>query len=149
MQLTQRLLDGIMAGITETGNILDPAAVFVGLMTAVSDSGLNTVIGDITEPTGDPGVRIAITAWGTAYRLVNGCVVRDGPSMTWRPADNTEACTVIGWYMADAITAGNLLSFGLFPVPYFLPDENYSASVVARVTVDPSGQWDATTSWNG
>jgi len=147
--ITATMRDGIMAGITEAGNIMDPAAVFVGLFTAIDDQSYNTVIGDVTEPTGDPGTRVAVTTWGVASIMADGRSVRNAPDVTFRPADDTEATVVLGWFLADALTAGNLLQFGFFDEPIPLPDETASVTVVARLTVDPLGRWDATATIDG
>lgn len=143
------LRDGILAGIIEVGNILDPAAVFVGIFTAIDDNGVNTVLADLTEPAGDPGLRTAVTAWSAGYTMIDGRRAADGPLVQFRPADETEACVAIGWYLATAAAAGSLLQFGYFEAPVPLPDENAAVSVIPRITVDPDGRWDATISFNG
>lgn len=142
-QMVATARDGVMTNVTAGGRIYDPAAVFVGLFTALTPRGVNTVIGDLTEPTGDPGDRQAVTAWGTAYLLNDGSVVRDGPLISWRPADDTEACTVLGWFWATADSAGSLLEYAFFDNPIPLPDETYAVNIVPRLVVDPSGTWEA------
>jgi len=149
VQITATLRNGIMAGITEAGNILDPAAVFVGVFESIVNNGLATVIGDVTQPAGDPGDRSAVTTWAAANVMTDGRLVRDAPARVFRPADDTESTTVQGWYIASAATDGTLLGFGFFTTPIPLPDENSSVTVVVRVTVDPDGRWDASEWWNG
>lgn len=147
--ITVTARNGIMAGIIEAGNIFDPAAVFIGVFTAINDQGINTAIADITRPEGTGFDLTAVTTWGAAHDKPDGRRMVDAPVKVFRPTDETEAATVIGWYAASAATAGNLLAFGYFDAPVALPDENFAVSVVYRLTVDPLGRWDATVEYNG
>lgn len=149
MQLCDNALQGILAGITETGNIFDPAATYVGVATALTDNGQLTTMTDVTEGTGDLATRQAVTAWGSPYKLVDGRWAVDGPLMSFRVADNTEAQTITNWFLASASTAGTLRGFGLISPPANLPDEFAEWSIVLRLTVDPDGRWSAEITFNG
>jgi hypothetical protein len=110
---------------------------------AITNTGLTTVLADITAPPTSVAVRQAITAWGAVHEMLNGCAVVDGPAMGFSPTSSADACVVIGWYLASAITAGTLLAFGYFPTPIALPDQFSEAGIIVRLTLDPAGQWDA------
>lgn len=143
MQLTAAQRDAMLADLIATGKAFDPAASFVGVFVAISDHGLATAIGDITPPPTSVAVRQAITAWGAVHEMLNGCAVVDGPAMSFSPASSTDACVVTGWFLASAITAGDLLGYGYFPAPISLPDEFSEAGIIVRLALDPNGQWDA------
>jgi len=149
VQIVAGLRDGIMADITATGGSLDPAAVFVGVGTAVNDQGLATLLSDITQATGALATRQEVTTWSSAYVLNDGRAVRDGPLMHFKPASSSEAQTLQVWFIADALTAGNLLAYGLIFPAVPLPDQFAVWSIVLRVTVDPAGQWSAEVTYNG
>lgn len=149
MPITAAQRDAILASISEATEAFDPAAVFVGLFTAIVDNGYATLIGDITEPAGTGFARQAVTSWGTAYVMTDGRAVRDGPPLDFRPADDTEATTVIGWFYASLVTGGVLLEFGYFDAPIPLPDEFAVVTVIPRLTVDPLGRWEANVVYNG
>jgi hypothetical protein len=147
--ITNALRNGIMAGIIEAGNILDPAAVFIGVFSAINDVGRATILADITRPTGLGFNLTAVTTWGAQHNLTDGRRAVDAPVKVFSPVDNTEATTVLGWYVASAATAGTLYQFGYFPSAIPLPDESSQVTVVLRFTVDPNARWDATVSING
>lgn len=147
--ITNAFRNGIISGITETGNIGDPVAVFVGVFEAINDQGRNTVLADITRPTGVGFDLTAVTTWSAPHDMIDGRRAVDAPLKRFSPVDSTEATTVLGWYTATAATAGTLLQFGYFPAAIPLPDEFSEVSVVVRFTVDPLGNWDATISING
>jgi len=147
--ITNALRNGILSAMIETGNILDPAAVFVGVFSAIVDTGRNTLLADITRPDGTGFDLTAVTTWGAVHDLIDGRRATDAPAKVFAPTDDTEATTVLGWYTASAATAGNLLQFGYFDAPVALPDEFSQVTVIVRITVDPEGRWDATVSIDG
>lgn len=140
----------IMAAIKAATKIYDPADVFVGVAEAIVDNGRNTVLADITPPAGaGVAARQAVTTWSDPYVRPNGQEVVDSPLLDFRPANATEATSVVGWYAADALVAGNLIAYGVFPASIPLPDEFASCPVIMRVVVDPNGTWDSTVVLNG
>lgn len=149
MKLTQVQLDTVIGGMVAASGAFDPAATFVGVFTDITDNGLNTVIGDLTMPPASVAVRQAITSWGPTRSLGNDCAAVDGPAMHFAPSSSADATVVRGWYLASAISAGDLLAYGYFPAPVALPDEFSEAGILVRLTLDPSGQWDANVYWNG
>lgn len=149
MQIVAGLRDDILTAITATDGPLDPAAVFLGVGTAVDNQGLQTLLADITQGTGALATRQAVTAWSAEYTLNDGRAVRDGPLMHFKPASSSEEQTLQVWYIADALTAGNLLAYGLIFPAVPLPDENAVWSIVLRVTLDPAGRWSAEVTYNG
>lgn len=149
MPITAVQRDAIMASISEATEAFDPAAVFVGVFTAIVDNGISTVMADLTLPSGAPGDVTAVTTWGTAYVMSDGRAVRDGPPIDFRPASSSEATTVIGWYYSSDDPPTELLEFGYFDDPIPLPDEFAVATVIPRLTVDPNGRWEANVVYNG
>lgn len=143
--------DVILAALIAADGPWDPAAVFVGVFVSVTDLGIETEIGDLVVPTGAPGVRQPVTTWSDPSVKGDGRALVTGPVMEFRPASALQATTVAGWYVADALTAGNLLTFGMFPDgPVPLPDETSSVDVVLRLVVDPeNGEWTSTIVFNG
>lgn len=149
MKLVRTVLRDILAAIIATDGPLDPAAVWLGVATAIVDNGDLTVMANVTPAPGDVGTRVPIVAWSAPYRMQDGRWVADGPLATFVPASSADACTLTYWYLASALTAGTLVAFGLLPPGMILQDETSMATVVARVTIDPDGRWDVTEAWNG
>lgn len=146
---TDAVLSTMLSNLIETGNILDPAAVFVGASPAIDNQGADTVIGDVTEAPGDVGDRVAVTTWTGPYKMQDGRWVVDSPVITFTPASDADA-TIISWvFLASLITAGVLKGFVQLPNPVPLPNEFTTLSVVVRITIDPNGRWSANVVWNG
>lgn len=149
MQLIQGTLDGALADLIATGATFDPAAVFVGVGTAIVPAGLNTTLDAITQCTGAMATRKPITAWSDVMHLQNQCSAVEGPLMTFTPASAAEDQSVAVWYLADAATDGNLLAYGLVNPPVPLVDQFSSWNIVLRLCLDPTGTWSAEITWNG
>lgn len=149
MQLVWDQLEAMLADLTAAAASFDPSAVYIGIYTAITPHGVNTVLTDLTTPPVADIPRVAVTTWGAAYRLSDGRVARDSPIATFVPGGGTTSVTVAGWYLADASTSGNLIAYQAIAAPVSLPSADYQWSLVLRLTVDPSGRWDASLSWNG
>lgn len=149
MQMTAAIRDALLEALTATDAPLDPAAVFMGVGTAITPSGLNTVLADITQATGAMAVRKPVTTWSDVFTLTNGTAYVSGPVMTFSPASSSEAQTLSVWFIADALTAGNLIAYGIISPSVPLADHSQSWSIVLRVTLDPSAQWSAEVTFNG
>lgn len=149
MQMTADTRDGLMADISATGATLDPAALWVGVGTAVDQQGLATVLADISQATGAMATRQAIAAWSTTYTLNDGRAVRDGPLLHFKPASSSEGQALAVWFLADALTAGNLVAYGVIFPTVNLPDQHSVWSIVPRITLDPLGRWSAEITYNG
>jgi len=149
MSATTLMASKALADLIKTGNVLDPAAVFVGAATAIADKGGMTTMADVQEATGQMATRLPITTWGTPYNLADGRSVVDSPTKVFSPLDATEQQVLTYFFLADALVGGNLLYFELLPSAAAMADENDRLSVVVRMTVDPTGRWSASVSWNG
>lgn len=149
MQLTRTLIDNIMAAVTAAAGPIDDADTFLGAFTAINDQGLATTLADLTLPPGALATAVDIGTFNAAYFLQNGQPVRDADPVTIRPASSAEATTVIGWYIANAAAAGDLLAFGYFAGPIPLPDEFSAVTVILRVTIPDVQGWDVSINYNG
>lgn len=149
LTLTDAVLEEILLAVTGAGGSLDPTATYLGVATAIVDAGQATDLADITEATGAMATRIAVTPWGTPYKMQDGRWCRDSPKFVFRPASAAESQTIVGHFLADASTAGNLLGFDQYVSPYPLPNEDRALSIIIRVVVDPDGRWGVTQTYNG
>ena len=149
MQLTESALSAILANISATGGAFDPADSYLGIFTAIVDSGLDTVMADVTPADATAYPTQVLTSFGTAYSMIDGRKVRDAPGKTFRAPDDTTPTVALGWYLSDASTAGVLKGFGFFDAPVNLPNEDAAVTVVFRLTVDPLGRWSAEVVFNG
>jgi hypothetical protein len=141
MQLTLAQLEAIGAALIATDGPFDPAAIWLGVGTAISPSGLNTALSDITQATGAMATRKSLTAWVGPFVDGQGLLVYNGPLMTFKPASSAEDQTLAVWFLADSLTTGNLLGYGMILPPVVLPDETKSWSIVMRLTIDSRGVW--------
>jgi len=144
MTLTDRLLEGILSAAIDTGGPLDPADTYVGLYTAGPTTTPPATVADFTLPDATDAPAKLITAWTAPYKLVDGRWAVQGNLLTWRLPDADNPFTAVGHYLADALTAGNVLAYKPIAPGVNLPDATRSLSVVVRVTLDPNGQWDST-----
>lgn len=149
MQLTAPQLADLLDALIIADGPFDPAAVFIGLYTAITPHGLTTVMADLTRPTGNLATAVALTTFGAPYTMTDGRRVVDAALKQFRPTTSADGITALGWFLADAATAGNLLAYKGLPAPVPLPDENSSLGIVFRLTVDPNGRWDASVEYNG
>jgi hypothetical protein len=149
MQIVTPSLLAALGDIIATGATFDPAATYLGLATAITNHGITTDMTDVTPPSGALATRKLLAAFTAAYDLENGCVVADANLLTWATASSGDATTIANWYLADALTAGNLLGFGPVTPPAVVPYPGGRFSMVFRITLDPRGQWDASVYWNG
>lgn len=148
MQITQAVLFDSLDALVATGGPFDPAALWLGVASVIVNNGLNTVLADITPGIGTLATRKAIATWGPTYLTKNGLASADAPALTFTPTTSADADTIVGWYLADALTAGNLVGFGLLPLPVTLNGPENILTIAMRLTQDPLGRWDATVSWD-
>lgn len=149
MSATRRLVNGILAGAIETGNILDPATVFFGLFLAGPVPDPPGTVADFTLPNATAYPAVAITTWGAVQYLADGSSAVSSPPMTNVPANAAGAITPTGWYLATAVTGGNVLMWGLFPTPIPMADEHHPLTCIVRVALPLAGSYEATVAING
>lgn len=142
--------DAILAALIDTGGPWDPAATFVGVADSITDNGLATVVADIVPAPTSLAVRQAVTTWSDPHIKADGRAMVDSPSMRFSPTSSADATTIGAVYIADAITAGNLMFFENLGSPIPLPDETRTMTVIVRLVVDPiSGEWTSNIILNG
>ena len=130
------------------GGPYDPAALFIGVYTAVVDAGAATTLADVTEGTGAIATRQAITAWSAPYKLLDGRWCCDAAGKTFKVASAAEAQIVTGYFLASAAVAGTLKGFDSI-APANLSDENRAVTIATRLTIDPLGRFSVSQVWNG
>lgn len=124
------------------GGPFDPAALFLGVATAVDDLGALTAMGDVTEATGAMATRQAIAGWTAPYKLNDGRWVADADPLYFSPANAGEAQALSHYFLASAAVAGTLKAFKPFAPPRNMVDQNSEVAIIVRVTIDPAGRFD-------
>jgi hypothetical protein len=147
--IVHHALDAVLTNATATGGAFDPAATYVGLLTAIIDNGVNTVRADLTEAVVADYPRMVVTAWSALYHLSGGSPAVDGPLMQFRPPDDTHPILVVGYAYFDAATAGNLLDFERLAEPVPLNTTSDVLDIVPRLTAPAGGPWTADQTWDG
>lgn len=149
MPITRAFQDSALADLVATGGTLDPVAVFLGLYIAPPVDGTPIIATDFTLPDPTDMPAQAVTTWGAVQYLVDGRSARQAAAKTFRLPDADNAFTAVGWYLADALTGGNVLQWGTLTESVQMNDANSAVTVLFRVTADPAGRWDALVSVNG
>jgi len=149
MQLTLATLMAALGDIIATGKAFDPAATFIVPFTGIADSGLATLLADVTLAPGTLATPVAVTAWGDQYGLIGGQQVVDGPPTVWAPASSADDCVVIGFAWVDSATPTTLKGFEYLETPVNLAYPNTSDTFTPRLTLDPNGMWSASVNWDG
>lgn len=149
LYLTDDVMEGILNAMIATDGEFDPAALFIGVASNVANPGGGMTIADVTPATGSLATRKASASWGTPYKLTDGRWVVDGPVVTFFPTTTADGQSISWAYLADALTAGNLLA--AFPInpSVNLPGPTSHWNCILRLTVDPSGRWEANITFNG
>lgn len=149
MKQTGAILKAWLQRVIATGGPYDPAALFAGVYQSITEHGEDTVLADLVEGTGDVATRVALTPWGSVYKLDDGRWAVDAIPATFVPNDSTEAQIVRGSFLATAGTAGTLKAWDDLPTPANLADENSHVTIVWRLTIDPDGRFAANIVWDG
>lgn len=148
MQLTSFALLHIAENLVSTGKIFDPTKVFLGVATAIVPNGTNEAIADITPAPGSLAPLQEVAAWSAPYQSKNNLEVVDAGILTFSPTTADDQAIIIGWYIMDAASAGNLLGYGFLPAPVSLAGPQNILSIVLRLSIDPAGTWDVSVDWD-
>lgn len=148
MQLTSYSLAKALEDLIAASGVFDAAEVYVGLYQTWTNQGLNTTMADIVPATGSVSNLVQVTDWSPVYLAKSGLEVVDAQTMVWSPTTPADAQTVQGVYLTDASPAGNLLGVIPFAANVSLAGPTSRLSVVVRLTLDPTGTWDATVTWD-
>lgn len=143
MQFSRRLIDLMLANVIATGKALDPAAVFVGLFTGTVPTPAPTLASDFTLPNATDMPAQAVGTWGGVRYLADGRSIVDGPALVFALPDDDNSFTASGYYLADALTGGNVLAYETFDDPIPLPDEHHSVQIIPRLGLDLAGNYNA------
>lgn len=148
MQLTAYALASALEDLIAVSGIFDPADVWVGLYQTVQPNGVNTTLANIMAATGNLSALVQVTEWSPVYVEKSGPEVCDAQVMRFSPASSADAQTIAGVYLMSAETGGNLLGYIPLPAAVDLLGPESMLSFVLRLTLDPTGQWDASVSWD-
>lgn len=148
MQLTSLALRECMAAITSGGEAFDPSELYIGIATAIVPRGIDETIADITPAPGSLAPRQLITTWGPSYLSKNNLETVDSGIHTFTPTTVADAAVIVGWYLIDASTGGDLLAYAFLPNPVTLAGPQNILSIVLRLTLDPAGTWDVSVDWD-
>ena len=134
---TDKLNLGIVAELINTGNLLDGA--FVGLFIAGDPLSNATFIsatpgdGGLEEPATMAGYARLAVDWGLAGGYTDNSFRVVGPRLEWS-GDAAHHETILGWFLATALTAGDCLMAELFEDPVELVlDTDILALVVEAI----------------
>lgn len=134
MDTMNRALLAALAAIIDTGNIMDPAATWIALLTNVAapitpDSDLVDEVSPgvpvFTEANFSGYARIPVTAWTAPYESSTGAIRVEGDRADFQPTDALTPNTIIGAMLCNADgsvppVAGELLAVELFDSPVSL-----------------------------
>ncbi|MGH3526755.1 MAG: hypothetical protein ACRDQ6_05520 [Pseudonocardiaceae bacterium] len=148
MQLTSLALKEAMTALTDSGGVFDPTKLWIGVATAIVPNGINTALTAITPAPGTLAPLQEILSWGPAYLSKGNLETVDSGIHTFSPTTVADAALIVGWYLMDAASGGNLIAFGFLAVSAPLAGPQNVLSIVLRITVDPAGTWDVSQSWD-
>lgn len=149
MQAVYESLDGMLAAMIASAAPWDPAAVYVSLITGITQHGVATVRTDVTEPNLTDYPRQVLTAWGTPYRLADGSPAVDGPLITFAPPDDVHPVTILGYAYFDAATVGNLLGYTMLSTQVVLTLTTDHWNIVPRLILPAAANYESSHQWNG
>lgn len=142
-QVTTFLLQEILATIRATGAPFDPATTYVGLYTAVANNQLATTMANITEATYTGYARKLSSPFSGPFIDASGNVFFQGGLEKFTgPSDGTGQ-NIQGIFIANALTAGDLLYFLDFQslVSLLLPTDALDFVMIFQLSA--AAQWDA------
>jgi hypothetical protein len=114
---------------------------YVGLITNTPALTPNSVIGDMQEPTYTGYARQAIGAPTGPYQDQDGSWDLIFATLAFQMANATTPTNVTGWFIADALTAGNLLAAELFPTPIDLTTTDNVVPIAPTVELPPTADY--------
>lgn len=149
MRQTAAALSAWLSSIIATGKMYDPAATFVGIATALVDLGQATTQSNVTEATGHAATRVAITSWSAPYPLIDGRWAVDSGICVFTKTSSDSPETITNWFLNSASSAGTLKAWGDVAPNVPLAVGSAPLSIVVRLTIDPTGRFDASIVWDG
>jgi len=141
MKFTATELRAMLSALTAASAPFDPAAVFVGVGSALTDNGQNTALADITACTGAMATRQAVTTWSAPFQTLDGMWYVESPLLTFAPTSGDDPQTVAVWFAASLVTAGVLKSYARVNPSLSIVNQYQSFNIVVRFVVDPGGTW--------
>lgn len=149
MKFTEQTMQDIANSLLVVDGAFDSAATWLGVFTAISQHGQDTVLADLTEGTGGLAARQQISGLGGPYRMADGRWYLESEAQVFRVADDTEPQIVLGWFLVDDDAGGQLLAWEFLPQPVPLNDQFDNLTIVIRYTIDPDGRWNSAVTYDG
>jgi hypothetical protein len=146
---TDAVLKAWLSNAIKATGPYDPAKLFLGVAQNIVDNGPLTTMADVTQAKGNMAVRVPVTPWTTEYKLTDGRWVVDGPVCRFAPLDATETQVVSFYFLADDVLAGNLLAWGSLGRAFEVMDQTNAVSLVPRLCMDGSGDFENTEVFEG
>ena len=120
---------------------------YVGLATAITPSGPDTLMSAVTEATYTGYARVALAAWGAQYRIGDSGQGQDSALADFQPSDAVAPNQINAVFIADAATAGNLQAFYLLPNPVPLTTALQHMPVIISAVVQAAWSLGAVQTW--
>lgn len=135
---TVTLMQQILAAAREhvtAGNFTGPLyQPYIGLVTGTFNPSPTTALSDVVEGNYTGYARQQITAWGSPYISQDGNAAVDGGPLQFQPSGTITVTNLIsGWFLADALTAGNYLAGEIISPPAPLQQLTDSLTIVAKI----------------
>ncbi len=138
----RKLLHDTLNAVRAAMGTLDPATKFIGLYTAITGpADHNRVLADLTEATYTGYARQAIGSWTDAYDSTTGLILITADNKHFTPSDAVAPNTIIGWFVADAVTGGALLAIEPLASPVPLANADNTLTVEANFGFLPTGNF--------
>lgn len=136
------LLHGILNNARAATQILDPATVHVGLYTAIAGpADHNRVLADLTEATYTGYARQPVTSWTDAFDSALGLIMMVGDNRHFTPTDAVAPNTILGWFLATAVTGGTLLAIEPLASPAPLANADNTLTIEPVFGFVPTGNF--------
>lgn len=117
----------VLEGLIDTAGLLD--ACFLGLFTNPITLTGQTLMADLTEPTSVAGYARLAAVWGPVSNGPNDGYKTVAGTVQWN-GDTAHPVTIIGWFLASALTAGALKFAEVFEAPIPLPTDDDALTLI-------------------
>lgn len=149
VQIVEATLAAVAGDVVATGGAFDPTGCFLGVGTALVDLGTATELTNITQATGGLATRQEVTAWSGPFTMADGTIYYEGPRMIFHPSSEDAGSILVVWFLATALTAGELIAYGAITPPANLSLSTDAWTIVLRITIGAGAVGSAEIQANG